>query len=100
MSALNFVLTTPLGVLYEGEASAVTVPSADGPLGLLPGYTTLISELAPKGILTVTDLAGKKHYFLLGHGALTVRPDRVLLLASGATAYPDLESAKKALKGE
>ena len=69
------------GVLYEGEATEVSLRTTSGDIAVLDHHRPLISSLKP-GLVTVTDREGKKQGFDSTGGFLEVRPDnsvRVLL---------------------
>ena len=96
-SSLLVTIVTPSGIVFEGEVASLLVPSSRGPLGLLPGYTPLIAELAPKGVLTLTLQEGLKRYFVLFHGALEVKPERTYLLTDKAIPASNEEEANRIL---
>ncbi|MDD5884423.1 MAG: F0F1 ATP synthase subunit epsilon [Erysipelotrichaceae bacterium] len=96
-SSLLVTIVTPNGIAFEGEVASLLVPSSRGPLGLLPGYTPLIAELAPKGVLTLTLQEGQKRYFVLFHGALEVKPERTYLLSDKAIPAGNEEEANQLL---
>lgn len=95
--SLLVTIVTPHGIAFEGEVAALLVPSSRGPLGLLPGYTPLIAELAPKGILTLTMQEGQKRYFVLFDGALEVKPERTYVLTDKAVPASNEEEANRML---
>ena len=86
------------GVIYEGNASVCYVPTAVGPLGILPGHTPLIDRINEKGgVLRFDDESGKTHYLALSDGALHVSKSKVMILASQAIEAPSIEKAKELL---
>lgn len=58
--------------LYAGEAVSVNCKTASGEITVLDHHQPLISVL-PKGIVKVTDVAQKDHYFEVSSGFLEMR---------------------------
>jgi F-type H+-transporting ATPase subunit epsilon len=98
MSPLNVTLLSPQGLVYEGEALEVYFPTTDGPLGVLPGHTPFIAELAPMGVIRLKETNGNLHYFAVSHGAVEVRPDKTIALSDLCLSAPSEEEARALLK--
>jgi F-type H+-transporting ATPase subunit epsilon len=96
---LDVRVVTPEGALYEGEASFVAAPAADGEVGVLPRHTPLISEMGT-GVLRVTpaDESGEARRFAVRGGFLQVVRNRVTLLVTEAVGPDDVDA--KALADE
>ena len=79
--ALMLVLVTHSQKMLEVECDEVTVPGAEGEMGILPGHTGIISTLLP-GLLTYTDSSGTHRYAVssgfceMSGNVLTVLVDR------------------------
>jgi len=92
-------LLSPSGVLFEGEASSLYVPSLKGPLGVLEGYTSVIEPLAEEGLIAVND--GKaRRFFVSRGGVLEVKPGEAMILAGEIKEYSSEEEARKSLEEE
>jgi F-type H+-transporting ATPase subunit epsilon len=98
MSPLNVTLLSLQGLVYEGEALEVYFPTTDGPLGVLPGHTPFIAELAPMGVIRLKETNGNLHYFAVSHGAVEVRPDKTIALSDLCLSAPSEEEARALLK--
>ena len=72
------VVTPDRQVVHE-TVDAVTIPGKRGYLGILPGHSPLLSELAP-GEITY-NAGGAKHRLAVSWGFAEVLPDRVIVLA-------------------
>ena len=57
---MNVEIITPEKSLYQGEATAVTVPSMQGPFTMLEHHAA-IAAILDKGLVTVTETNGEKH---------------------------------------
>jgi F-type H+-transporting ATPase subunit epsilon len=94
--ALELVIVTPTRQLLRVRVVEVTLPGANGYLGILPGHAPLMTEL---GIGELT-FRGKEQSELISiiRGFAEVLPDRVTVLAETAelAAEIDLERAEAA----
>ena len=96
-SHIQLEVATPDRQVVHESVDAVTVPGKRGYLGVLPGHSPLLSELAPGEIVYTS--AGSKHYLAVSWGFAEVLPDRVIVLAQTAELAEeiDLERAEQAL---
>jgi F-type H+-transporting ATPase subunit epsilon len=91
-NALQLVIVTPTRQLLRTQASEVTLPGANGYLGVLPGHAPLMTELgigeltykgsAPSDPITIT------------RGFAEVLPDRVTVLAETAELAAEIDLAR------
>jgi F-type H+-transporting ATPase subunit epsilon len=72
-------LITPEKIMFEGDASMVTAPGAEGDFGVLPGHMNLISTLKP-GIISIEPSAGEKREVPITGGIAEITPDRATFL--------------------
>jgi len=89
------MITTPEGLVYQGEAQQVVVPAHDGEMGILPQHAPLIGEMGV-GELRVQPAAGGATpalSFLVDGGFLQVLQDRVVVLATRAEAAEKIDAA-------
>ncbi len=73
-------LLTPDGVGWEGKVSAVTLPAAEGSLGILGGHAPLLCALQ-SGVVKCRGEAGELR-FQISEGVAGVEKDVVTLLLS------------------
>jgi F-type H+-transporting ATPase subunit epsilon len=97
--AIQLVIVTPKRQILKETVSEVTMPGADGYLGVLPGHAPLITELGV-GELTYRTTGGQTGLLAVIRGFAEVLPDRVSILAETAEFAEDidLERAQAALK--
>ena len=74
-------LITPEKILFEGEASYVSVPGSEGEFGVLDGHAPLISTLK-EGVVGIELASGEKKEFSVVSGVAEVTPARCTLLVS------------------
>jgi F-type H+-transporting ATPase subunit epsilon len=85
------IITPERNVLSE-TVDAVTVPGANGELGILPGHTPLISQLQT-GVLGYTQ-GGTTRRLLVSGGFVEVRDDRVAVLADIAERPEEIDAPR------
>ncbi len=94
--SIELVIVTPTRQLLRTRALEVTLPGANGYLGVLPGHAPLMTELGI-GELTFRDTKQMEPLSVI-RGFAEVLPDRVTVLAETAelAAEIDLERAEAA----
>ena len=97
--AIQLVIVTPARQILKETVSELTMPGADGYLGVLPGHAPLITELGV-GELTYRTTGGQAGLLAVIRGFAEVLPDRVSVLAETAefAGDIDLSRAQAALK--
>ena len=103
---LQVVVVSPASQLYEGEAQWVTVPAANGQLGIRPMHADLVAALGagplriglPGG--QVTKYAVKGGFLKVGNNHVTILVDRAVTESSVNTgeARQELEDTLAALQ--
>lgn len=95
--ALELVIVTPTRQLVRTRTTEVTLPGANGYLGILPGHAPLMTELGI-GELTYRAASAAAEPLLVIRGFAEVLPDRVTVLAETAelAAEIDVERAEAA----
>jgi F-type H+-transporting ATPase subunit epsilon len=73
-------IITPETTLFAGEASLVSLPGADGSMGILNNHAPLISSLG-KGAVKIKDASGKELRFDVKGGTVEVNKNKVIILA-------------------
>ena len=89
-------IVTPEKLAYSAMVDAVTLPGADGELGVLPHHAPLIATLG-LGELRIRTGASEAAFAIVG-GFVQVRPDKVVVMAETAdmASEIDLERAHQA----
>ena len=89
-----FRLLTPQGIALEGEATSVEVPTVDGPMAILPGYTNIIASLSKAGVLKA-EIDGKTRYFpVFGGGVENSRDHGCLVCVEEANDGYEIDMAR------
>lgn len=94
MATMNVELVSVERKLWSGEASAVFARTTEGELGILPGHTPLLGELAQGWIVRI-EREGEPELRVAVHGGfLSVRKDGVSVLAETAEPAEDIDVAR------
>ncbi len=90
---LTFELVSPERLLLATEATQVSLPGAEGDMGILPGHAPLIASLRP-GVIEVEGSAeaGDGRIFV-GGGVLEIAQDKLVVLADEAIPVAELDRA-------
>jgi F-type H+-transporting ATPase subunit epsilon len=91
-TTLHVEVVTAEGELYNGEATLVEAPGADGQLGILPHHAALITFLKP-GELRI-ELGDAEEPFYVSGGFLEVSNNRVTVLADNAEHAETIDQAR------
>src|ERR1041385_2583632 len=99
MAKLKLEVITPERVLFQQEVDEVQIPTRNGEIGILPGHTPLISQLALAGLLKYR-ADGTQSRAVVGKGFVEVISDKVTVLASLAELPQEIniESARRELE--
>lgn len=81
MKTLPVKILSHDGCQFEGEVAEVNVPSTNGPFGILPNHTPLITSLV-EGNLILHLTAGADKTIAINGGVLDVKKDGVVILMS------------------
>jgi F-type H+-transporting ATPase subunit epsilon len=100
MKPLVLTLLTPQGLVFEGEVLEAYFPTVEGPLGVLPGHTPFIAQIAPSGVIALKDARGFSLYFAVHQGAVEIRPDKTIALLESCVKMTSKEDAIAYLKKE
>lgn len=90
--AMELVIVTPTRQLVRTHTKEVTLPGANGYLGVLPGHAPLMTELGI-GELTFQG-ATKSEPLAVIRGFAEVLPDRVTVLAETAELAAEIDLAR------
>ena len=93
---IQLEIVTPEKLAFSDAVDAVTLPGADGELGVLPHHAPLLAMLG-LGELKIRK-GGTEEFFAIVGGFVQVRPDKVVVMAETAdmAAEIDLERAQEA----
>lgn len=91
---LNLEIVTPERKVFDDSVDAVSIPTTNGEIGVLPNHAPLISTLKP-GILTISNRGASERMAIAG-GFIEVSINKVSILADIAERADeiDIEAAR------
>jgi len=86
--------------IWSGDATIVLARTTEGELGILPGHTPLLGQLAEGGVVTIRTESGEDVVVAAHGGFLSVTDRGVSILAEAAeiSTEIDVERARQALR--
>jgi F-type H+-transporting ATPase subunit epsilon len=93
---LTLEIVTPAGRAYMGDVEMVTLPAANGQIGVRPRHTPLLTRIEPGEIVVRTSgQAGDRDEVLaVGEGLVAITADRVSIVTDMAIKSSDIDEAK------
>ncbi|MGY1825020.1 MULTISPECIES: F0F1 ATP synthase subunit epsilon [unclassified Blastococcus] len=100
MATLQVELVAVERKIWSGEATSVIARTTEGELGVLPGHTPLLGQLADGGVVTIHTESGEDMVIAAHGGFLSVTERGVSILAETAeiSTEIDVERAREALR--
>ena len=89
---MRLQIVTPEAITYDGEVAAVTLPGADGELGILPGHVALVVPIVP-GVLHIAERGGGEKMLAVGAGFVEVIDDKIEVLTDMVVSEEMSETA-------
>jgi F-type H+-transporting ATPase subunit epsilon len=89
---LRLEVVTPEAIVYSEDVEMVTLPSAEGELGILPQHVALMTQLVPGEI--IVRRSGHDEFLAVGEGLVEVTGKRVSILTDMAVAADKIDEAK------
>lgn len=90
--SLNVDIVSAEAEIYSGTAAMVIASAELGEVGITPGHTPLLTQLAP-GDVRVQHENGEEEIIYISGGILEVQPDIVTILSDTAIRAADLDEA-------
>ena len=81
------------GIFYEGDAEIVTVPSADGQVGIMARHRNEVFSVVP-GSLKYRTPDGEEHFAFVSSGMMRIEDGDVLVLVEDAERPEDIDEDK------
>jgi F-type H+-transporting ATPase subunit epsilon len=94
---LKLEIVTPEEKIYSEDVDMVTLPGAEGELGVYPKHVPVLTTLKPGELRVIKD--GRESAMAVGEGFVEIKTDSVSVLTDMALAAEkiDLEAAEKAV---
>jgi F-type H+-transporting ATPase subunit epsilon len=92
MATLKLEIVTPEAQTYSEDVDMVTLPSANGELGIYPNHVPVLTQVVP-GEVTVRK-GGRDFFLAIGEGFAEITGDRVAVLTDMAIKADDIDEVK------
>ena len=86
-------IVTPSRQLYSGAVQMITLPGAEGEMGVLAGHAPLLTTLNI-GEITLHSADGEAEYIAVSGGVVEVLPDKVIVMARSAERVEEIDIAR------
>jgi len=92
MAALKLEIVTPEEKTYSEDVEMVTVPAAEGEMGIMPGHVPLMAQVVAGELYVRKD---NRDYFLaIGDGFVQITGERVAIMTDMAIKAENIDEAK------
>jgi F-type H+-transporting ATPase subunit epsilon len=91
---LNFKLeiVTPEAMTFSDDVDMVTLPGAEGELGILPQHVPLLTQIVPGEVIARKD--GRDVLLAVGEGFAQITGDRVAIMTDMAIKAENIDEVK------
>ena len=90
--ALRLEIVTPAGTAYAQDVQMVTLPCADGQIGVLACHVPLLTRIVPGEIIVRRN--GEDEFLAVGEGLVEITGDHVAIVTDMAVAAKDIDEAR------
>ncbi|MBQ0045812.1 MAG: ATP synthase F1 subunit epsilon [Mycoplasma sp.] len=73
-------ISTPHKVMLDKQVVGVTMPTANGYIGILPEHAKIVGALMP-GYMYITSASGEKQTALVNYGMFTFKENKLVILS-------------------
>src|SRR5208282_6682551 len=89
---LQLQIVTPDSQAFSDQVEMVTLPGAEGEMGVYPNHVPLMTQLVPGEIIVRKD--GQETYLAVGEGFVEITGDHVAVLTDMAIPADQIDEAK------
>src|SRR2546430_3923787 len=91
-ATLKLEIVTPAATVYSEDVHLVTLPAADGQIGIFPRHLPLLTRVVPGEIIVRKN--GATDFLAIGEGLVEVMGDRVAIVTDMAGAGKETDKAR------
>jgi len=91
LTTLLLEIVTPSETVYSSQVEMVTLPAADGQIGIYPMHVPLLTRMVPGEMIVRKD--GRDEFLAVGQGLVEVTSDRVAIVTDMAIAADRIDAA-------
>lgn len=91
-STLKLEIVTPDAAVYSEDVEMVTLPAAEGEMGIYPQHTPLLTQVVAGEIVARKD--GRDYFLAVGEGFVEITGERVAVMTDMAIRAENIDEAK------
>jgi len=91
-STLNLQIVTPTAVVYSKDVEMVTLPAAEGQIGVYPQHVPLLTRVVPGEI--IVRVGAHEEYLAVGGGLVEITGDQIAIVTDMAVAADNIDEAR------
>ena len=92
MATLRLEIVTPEAKTYSEEVDSVTLPAAEGEMGVFPNHVPLMAQVVAGEVLARKN--GQNYFLAIGEGFVQITGDRVAIMTDMAIKAENIDEAK------
>ncbi|MFA6991756.1 MAG: F0F1 ATP synthase subunit epsilon [Candidatus Gracilibacteria bacterium] len=92
MHKMELKIVTPEKIAYESTVEAVSIPTVEGEITVLPGHIPIISAIKSGELKIKID--GKEEYFAITRGVAEVDGQRITILTDAAERADEIDEKR------
>jgi F-type H+-transporting ATPase subunit epsilon len=87
---IEFEIVTQVSAVYTATVSQVTLPGAEGELGILPGHRPLLTLVRP-GSVAAQEVDGEERHFAVSEGYAEISDNKATLIVAECMGAEDID---------
>ena len=91
-NTIKLEIATPDAVVYSNDVDMVTLPGAEGQMGILPHHIRLMTQLVPGEMIVRKD--GRENLLAVGEGLVEITGNSVNIVTDMAVPADRIDDAK------
>jgi F-type H+-transporting ATPase subunit epsilon len=91
-NTLKLEIVTPDARTYSEEVDMVTLPAAEGEMGIYPNHVPLMAQVVPGEVVARKN--GQDYFLAIGEGFVEITANRVAILTDMAIKAENIDEAK------
>jgi F-type H+-transporting ATPase subunit epsilon len=91
-NTLKLEIVTPDARTYSEDVEMVTLPGAEGEMGIYPQHVPLMAQIVAGEVVARKE--GRDYFLAVGEGFVQIMPDRVAIMTDMAIRAENIDEAK------
>jgi F-type H+-transporting ATPase subunit epsilon len=91
-NTLKLEIVTPDARTYSEDVEMVTLPGAEGEMGIYPQHVPLMAQIVAGEVIARKE--GRDYFLAVGEGFVQIMPDRVAIMTDMAIRAENIDEAK------